>query len=47
MLLQRMLREHVSGLTIVDANGLVAGIVTEADLIRKVAFAGDATATRY
>jgi CBS-domain-containing membrane protein len=40
VLLEHMLRHQISGLPIVDANGFVAGIVTEADLIKKVAFAG-------
>lgn len=39
-LLQRMLTDKISGLPIVDDVGLVVGIVTEADLIRKVAFGG-------
>jgi len=40
-LLERMLEDQISGLPVVDRNGFVAGIVTEADLIRKLAFAGD------
>jgi CBS domain-containing protein len=41
VLLERMLENQISGVPIVDVNGFVTGIVTEADLIRKLAFGGD------
>ena len=40
-LLECMLKEHITGLPVMDRRGWVVGIVTEADLIRKVASAGD------
>jgi CBS domain-containing protein len=39
--LERMLANGISGLPVIDGDGYVVGIVTEADLIRKLAFSGD------
>ncbi len=40
-LLESMLNDQVSGLPIIADDGYVAGMVPEADLIRKLAFSGD------
>jgi CBS domain-containing protein len=39
-LVEVMLDGHVSGLPVLDAHGRLTGIVTEGDLVRKVAFGG-------
>ena len=40
-LLERMLEAQISGMPVVNPNGVVVGMVTEADLIRKLAYGDD------